>query len=634
MQQLRTSWVGKRLAWWMIVALLAPYLTAGTVPALAQGGIKSVTTVAVVPFTDLTRSNTDMGSREMTAAVALALEDSREFVVTSTSDLEREMKALGLRAPLSSAQQIRLGQRLRVDKVLEGELVSLSIDSRTGSGRAEVRIRLLDVGVGEYLDGAVGSVVTRPIPGWTGDSGRVLHEVVRSAAEEAISKMLGSRVRRGSVDLVDDLGNINISLGMDDGVTVGTDFLVMRPVWQPDLEEVIFRRVGIIRVSTADSSLSIAASLQGSMPSTGDRIYRIYKPVAVAAKEAKSKSMKKGGQLVAGMLLLLGLVSIGTGSTTSSASSLTASLSQVRPGADPVVRLTIATGNTAREKTHGYLIFRAANNPDFPAIASYLIDAVPGRSLTYYSDEPFTMRVVEDFEINFQYRSEEGDIEDGSVTVSYNDLPLVRGNRYYYKVSRITDPLYPPGTNPPIGTAQMGTRQLEPIEDPEIDADPDNRVISLASPAAGPITFYVPPTLSSPTANATNQPTTNVSFTWTPVTGANEYIVQVFPGSDPDGVRSPIFQSLPMRETGGAVMSTTIAGPFSASDEYWWRVGARQTSDPRHPVNQMTGLSGWLYSSMRRFTTAPTPPPPPGTATVQPLPSRDRGPWGTGRRSR
>ncbi len=490
MQQLRRNSVSRGVTYLLVVVMLAPQ-SLFLMPAHAQTAGQNVPAVAVIPFQDATGKAGAALMREATAAAALALEDSKEYVVISTTDLEREMTALHLTPPLSIAQQARLGERLHADKVLIGSLANLAVDSASGRARAELHLMLLDVPIVEYLDGAVSQIETRAIPGFAGDVAAVTHEALREVAEDAVTKMLSSTVRRGTVELVDDQGNVNINLGTDDGLQVGSELLVMRPTWQPDVEQVIMRRVGVIRLMDVESDMSVARKAEGSLPTTGDRLYRIYKPVSAQQVVARQKKIKSGVQLVAAGLLLLGLVAVATGPTSASASRITAAgLAQESPGEDPVVRLDLATNNTASDKTKGWLVFRAGA-PGFAPVAAYLVDAIPGQRLRNWADEPWEYRVIEDMEITFQYL-QEGEVEDGSVTVSFNDRPLERGSRYYYQVRRIIEPLARPGENPPIEGAQVEET------DPQIETDPDDRVLSDATEVAGPVTFFTPPQLSAP----------------------------------------------------------------------------------------------------------------------------------------
>ncbi|MGE5531832.1 MAG: hypothetical protein ACM3VW_06945 [Bacteroidota bacterium] len=632
MQQLRRSTVSRAISVLLAAILLTPQCLMYLSSASAQTG-QNVPAVAVIPFEDLTGTGSPGVMREATAAAALALEDSKEYLVTSTQDLEREMLALRLTPPLSVEQQIRLGERLHVEKVLIGSLNTLAVDSATGRAHVALRLQMLDVSIGEYLDGAAVDIYTKAIPGFAGDVAQVTHEALRAAAEKAVGDMLGTSTRRGSVDLVDDQGNISINLGTQDGLEVGSELKVLRPTWQPDVERVIMREVGTIRIQDIEANMATARSVSGSIPTTGDRIYRVYKPVSVMQAEAKSRKIKSTGQMLAGVLLLFGLFAVANGDTTATPSEITSCfLFQDAPGIAPQVELDFNTPGNARDATHGFLIFRAANNAQFPAVARYLIDMFSGL-VSSYTDDPTRNDVTEDQEILFQFKDVEnqGELTDGSVTASYNHTPLVAGERYFYRIRRITDPLAPPGSNPPIGTAQV-----TPVV-PVITADPDERVLTDPSNTCGPVTFFTVPLQSLPTNGASNLPTTTgITFSWQTTVGANEYIVEVFPSTDPDGLLLPVLQSTVLRSTGSTIMSTVINGPFSSNTTYYWRVGARQSSDPNKPVNKQTGKQGFLYSTMRSFSTAISPPPPPGSTTAQPrpVPTHHGGWWGGGSRTR
>ncbi|MCE5238616.1 hypothetical protein LLH23_08995 [bacterium] len=642
MQQLRRNTVSRAISYILVTVMLAPQ-SFFLMPAQAQTAGQNVPAVAVVPFQDGTgRAGTAL-MREATAAAALALEDSKEYVVISTTDLERELAALRLTPPLSTAEQARLGQRLHADKVLVGTLSSLAVDAKSGRARASLHLMLLDVGIGEYLDGANSSIETKTVPGFTGDVAAVTHEALRAAAEDAVGKMLSSTVRRGTVQLVDDQGTVNINLGTDDGLLVGSELLVMRPTWQPDVEQVIMRRIGIIRLTDIESDMAVARTVEGAAPSTGDRLYRIYKPVSAQQAVAREKKIKSGVQLVAAALLLLGLVAVATGPTTASGSNVKCGLVQRTPGDDPSVRLTISTNSTSKAKTHGWLIFRAMS-AGFSCIAANLVEAIKATNLTSWDDEPFETRVVEDYEITFTY-PEDDDETDGSVTVSYNDEALEEGTAYYYRVQRVIEPLTDPGYNPPAADTS------QELTEPDIETDPDDSILSEPSNTGGPVTFFTSPILSTPANGSSSQPTDKVTFAWKPSEGANEYRVQVFGSDDASGVGTPLYQSTLVRDTGSTILSADIKD-FEGTTTYWWRVGAHQSSDPIMPLSLLTGVRQWLYSSMRSFTTAETPPTEPdavrttngakgsgattkssGSGTIK-VPSRHPSWWGSDRRKR
>ena len=268
-----------------------------------------------------------------------------------------------------------------------------------------------------------------------------------------------------------------------------------------------------------------------------------------------------------------------------------AALAQSQPGADPTVRLAIGTDPTALAATHGWLVFRDADNPHFSVTAPHLIDLIPGQRLSMYSDEPFQNRTIEGQQVDFQM-IQDGTPVDAGVTASYNDPPLVAGTRYYYAVQRVIDPAG--GVD-----VKVRSRQALPVDATIVPA-PDSSVLSYPSVAAGPVTFFIPAVLIAPAGGASLSGGDPVTFAWQSTTGANEYIVRVF--SNADGSGDPVAQSAIVGDSSVDVDLSAIA-PGS----YWWAVGARQGADPEAPITLQTGARGWLYSTMRALTIAATP---------------------------
>ena len=102
----------------------------------------------------------------------------------------------------------------------------------------------------------------------------------------------------------------------------------------------------------------------------------------------------------------------------------------------------------------------------------------------------------------------------------------------------------------------------------------------------------------------------SITFSWSSTLGANEYVLQVFTATDPDGERNPRYQEIVRHDFGGTI-SRTITDSFSPGQRFYWRVGGRRSGEAQ-PVNGMLAQRGWLFSPMRTFVTAQAPPPPPG----------------------
>jgi len=92
------------------VALLA-VVVAAVLPVAAIGQGRDVATTAVVTFDDNSGRDSRFLEAKASDAVALALQDSREYLVTPARDVEREQRALALSVPLSKVEAVRLGAR-------------------------------------------------------------------------------------------------------------------------------------------------------------------------------------------------------------------------------------------------------------------------------------------------------------------------------------------------------------------------------------------------------------------------------------------------------------------------------------------------------------------------------------------
>ena len=155
MQYIRRNAMMRKLVYFLIAAIILPCGMSFGQRTVSSGVGRSVTSCVVLPFANATGHDDPVLPEKAAAAVALSLEGSREFLVTSTLDLNREMAALGIQSPVSKLEQMRLGEALRVEKVLTGTIGELSVNKGTGQARCSIEIKMLDVGVQDFLDGAV-----------------------------------------------------------------------------------------------------------------------------------------------------------------------------------------------------------------------------------------------------------------------------------------------------------------------------------------------------------------------------------------------------------------------------------------------------------------------------------------------
>lgn len=275
---------------------------------------------------------------------------------------------------------------------------------------------------------------------------------------------------------------------------------------------------------------------------------------------------------------------------------LSSQLVQATPGQAPLVRVRLKLPAN-QDTIHGWLVYRAPSATTCPVDAAHLVDMLTG-SISSYGDDPARNDVTQNMRMSFQYLSD-GSLKSASVTATFKHPAMTPGTRYFHRVKPIIDPAVA------SGLAQV-------IVTPAVTGKPASVLAGKPSNTSGPVTFFSPPVQLTPMNGQANLPSSAITFNWQKSVGANEYVVQVFSGSDPDGLFAPVFSSPIVNATGTSTLGTTITGPFATGTPYYWRVGARQSGDPLSPVDLRTGQSGWLYSTMRNFTTATAPPPPPG----------------------
>lgn len=600
-----------------LLAVLTVLIVAAGSSGIANAQkINQAVAVAIVPFADRTGRASELVAAKATDAAALALTDSQEYVVIARTDTLREMEALGIANPnsatasLSEEQMVRLGQRLRVEKVATGAVEALTV-SKNGQCRCRLTLRLLDVGTEEYLDGATCDYTTKPIPGWQGDEAAVINEALRSAAEEAVRKIKTTRKPRGNVDMVDQTGQILVNLGFHDGIEVGTEFLVVRGIWNAAIEKVVLRKISIIEAKQVDQAMSRCALKSGLNPRTGDKVYVMYRPTASIEKAAARARTKNTFMIGLGIAALLGAYSVATGPDNTSAPGSSAWLAQSSPGAEPRIRVNTSVNSIpGNAKTFAWLVYRG-DAQGFPAMADdrdYLISVIQGSRLGYFEDSPAAQYGI-DADIDFTYTDETGDQADGNLSVTYNHQPLVPGTAYYYKLRRVVDPgrvVFPQS----VGAAQAGQRVAVNFTINPTDA------LSEESKPAGPVTYFYPASPEQPSdGNTAVDPSANATvFTWTPTVGADVYQVQIY--TNQLAVGQPVKVSPEITNTTGTgTMSWRITTNLAANTKYYWFVCARKNGEalPRVVSN---GKTGWIFSKAFTFTTSPMPPSPPGTSAV------------------
>lgn len=628
-----------------VVALLGAVALAALAGAsVAQG--RDVATTAVVTFDDKSGMDSPLLEAKATDAVALALQDSQEYLVTPTRDVDRELRALSLSTPLSKVEAVRLGNRLGVDSVTVGEILEARVDETTGKGVVGLQIMMVDVDAGEYLDGATATGQTKVLPGWTGTEADILNEALRETAEDVVANMLATRVPRGTIEVVLQTGSCEINIGSQDGAKEGMKLAVLRPIYLAELEKMTLRKIGRVEVADTHPDICYANPVKGVAPRTGDYVVRIYEPLAVVRESAAKQRRTQFIAGVGALALLLGFAMVGTnGNEISAPPNPISYLHQDAMGAEPVIRIELPT----LDRAHGHLLFRG-HSAGFPADAPYLVEvsAAPnGIERIKFMDDTRAAQAQQDRTITVNFRDEDGDPDTEDVDCTWTHPALFPGQSYYHKIRRVTKPAFPPGTNPPLsqtgGTDNVAQGTRRPAvalgqllrrtrgrdiiaQDPtnSIDSGHEFPMVSEPTTVAGPVTYILPVQLLLPENNKQGQGMNSITFEWSPTTGADEYMVEVFDSSDPSGLRQPIFRRSGVRAQGASSISETwqpATGDLQESSVYYWRVGARKSLEAGSKgqgVPQVgfgaNVLTGWVLSDMRSFQTTVSPPPPPATA--------------------
>lgn len=292
---------------------------------------------------------------------------------------------------------------------------------------------------------------------------------------------------------------------------------------------------------------------------------------------------------------------------------VTSRLFQLAPGREPVIRVCIPRASGWRDEPNvAWLFYRSDGQRNFELTAQSLVGVVLEQRLpnNVWDDKAAFAGPVQ-LDEDFTYTTSEGSDETGAVSLLFYHPPLVSEHTYHHRVQRVIKPeeAATSGTSSIPRWLRMNLAANE-LQTPQIAVDPEDALTEGSAPTEG-VTYFPPPVLQTPEENASNQSTTSITFTWSGSVGANEYVLQVFPEDDPDGVRLPNHRAITIDDTPGTLFHTIDAN-FSSGSRFYWRVGARRSGEAK-PLNGRLGEEGWLFSAIRSFTTASAPPPPSGT---------------------
>ncbi|MBE9566044.1 MAG: hypothetical protein IMF16_04770, partial [Proteobacteria bacterium] len=279
----------------------AAFLGAAAVPADAQIVTRTAATqsVGVVPFENLSRHRQDTLGDEASDAVAVELRDRLLLDVLPRADVSLQMRDLGITAPVSDVEMVRLAAEMEVTLLITGQIrgarVARGPDGRYGE--VMLAVRLFDRVARADVNGAL---VAGRSPGSVESSDdTLLAKALEQAAFQAVEQM---RSRPTITAMVlwtrGDVAFLNV--GDRGGLQAGIELVVIRSG----------ERIGMVEVTESDPLGSYCQVTQGPPLRPGDNLRAIYRlPSAVGGLEPGQVSRQRGRveSVLWPALILLGL---------------------------------------------------------------------------------------------------------------------------------------------------------------------------------------------------------------------------------------------------------------------------------------------------------------------------------------
>ncbi|MGD8238832.1 MAG: hypothetical protein PVH68_09785 [Armatimonadota bacterium] len=619
----------RAVTYFVIAALILPYCTfLAPRRAEAQAREGRVQTIALLTLVNKSRKYAgESRARAATDAVAIALEATKRFDVLPLRDVEAALEGQALRLPLDEVGMTRLGRALKVDGVVRGWVSDIRVDAKSNRATVEIRIEMLDVESEAILNGGAASRTTVSRPGITVMDDELINEAMREAAQWAIDDMVRRRIAQGTVLVVDETGEATVSLGTQEGVKAGDLLLQLRPEYRPEIEEVVKRKIGTLRVTDVNPHQCSAVRHTGPGPKREDFVRVMYKPPKVQRAGKAKRNRAKALKYVLGFAVLGAVFALATGNTRNARGPTgDVFLSQWRDGEAPSVRMIVKTPAIPRpEEVAGRVVHRGSYQ-GFPVDGfgqATIQDVLGGEGYVggrevVWSDNPNDPRLVPPGQptvLTWTNTIDYFDTEGGAwaeidFTVDYTFRPVVAGQTYWYRLQNMTAPQPPPGTTP-TAAAGRGAPQRSRLAQTRQITVPEPASVSAPSDPFGPVTYFLPAVLQSPTEGFTGASPQQIEFVWDHSVGADRYILEVFAGLGTSGQRL-VGNEIPYSGQTQFRELVTFAPQLPGSSMFTWRVGARKNGEPRPRRGAARGSAiDWVFSENRTFITAAAPPPPP-----------------------
>lgn len=313
---------GKLASALAVLSVLLPTASLLMLGRIAEAQVVSLPNWAVVDF----EVKKGLGDASLGRVAADALIDelskTQRYVVLSSNEVEPVVKSLGYPTPVTRKNDlIRLGQALRVDSIVSGEIVNSRISNVGGGKRADVMVRgiVWDIASGEQVNGAAVLQSSGVRAGDVSDE-TLLSEALSTAAFNITEAIQKNTLPVGTILNTTDRKAL-LNQGSRSGFVQGQEVIILR-----GREQVARGRIASVEPDQA--FVTVSQQFKGIQP--GDRVRAVFAVPMLDDKfprgnEPRTISARSGGGnsgLVTTLLVLGGVLFLVGGSGGNSSNSV------------------------------------------------------------------------------------------------------------------------------------------------------------------------------------------------------------------------------------------------------------------------------------------------------------------------
>jgi predicted RecA/RadA family phage recombinase len=601
----------------LAVLLSVPYLLGVVTIRPASAQARRSEDVVVMDFNNRTKVGGSLLGRTAAAQLTLEMQGSERWEIVKEAAVQAELNRLNLRPPFDTIALVRLAQALQASRVVVGDVVSVHLTENPAQASVTLAIQILDPASQEMVNGAVTTGRSAPRIGYTGDPSLLVDEAVGKATFQAREAMERTQLVEGTVlntSVVGTTYDALMNIGARQGVREGMRFIILRGnelvgrgrarSVDPDFSTVavtdnyqgvkpedrcraVFQLPPVPRETSAVNGARTVA-LQGQQPADQGPSGDVTVPDVTPKAHEKRPSMTKGARLLAGSLVVLGLVALAGRRGGTDVFNTEAQASSI--GTDPAIRVTWARPRQiSSEDVVQYQVVRQSAIDGQCAVGVVFGDTrefLDGTSATAAVRN--LGQIVTTGTSGGTGGGTGGTTSLGVAACADAVLPIIAGRTYTYSVQTVYIPPLSSGTGGGTGGGGGGTTTTSTL-------------ISTPSTPSGPVTALALPTLVAPAEGATGVDLSAVNFQFMSVAGATSYVVQVSTDPSFSSGTSEVARVANASQQAGQTLSSgpvNLQARFGGRSQLFWRVGARNDSNSTQPTG------GFVFSTGRGFTAA------------------------------